>query len=112
MDLRESAQSFLKRHGRTLLILVAVVLVVDNIFGTHGYVTLQRRQKEIAALQKQLQQLNEENRQLGEQVRALKSDPQLIEKIARDELGLARPGEVIIRIPQQPANSPGGPGKP
>jgi len=24
----------------------------------------------------------------------------LIEKIARDDLGLARPGEIIIRIPQ------------
>jgi cell division protein FtsB len=25
----------------------------------------------------------------------------LIEKIARDDLGLARPGEIIIRIPQE-----------
>jgi cell division protein FtsB len=32
-------------------------------------------------------------------VRELKSDPHKIEKIARDELGLARPGEVIIKIP-------------
>jgi cell division protein FtsB len=33
-------------------------------------------------------------------VKALKSDPHKIESIARDELGLAKPGEVIIKIPQ------------
>jgi cell division protein FtsB len=32
-------------------------------------------------------------------VRELKTDPHKIEKIARDELGLAKPGEVIIKIP-------------
>jgi cell division protein FtsB len=33
-------------------------------------------------------------------VRDLKTDPHKIERIARDELGLARPGEVIIKIPR------------
>jgi len=33
-------------------------------------------------------------------VRELKTDPHKIEKIARDELGLAKPGEVIIKIPR------------
>ena len=44
--------------------------------------------------------MNKENVQLEEEVKELKSDPHKIEKIARDELGLARPGEVIIKIPQ------------
>jgi cell division protein FtsB len=37
---------------------------------------------------------------LSYEVKALKSDPHKIESIARDELGLAKPGEVIIKIPQ------------
>ena len=45
-------------------------------------------------------QLNKENLQLEEEVKELKTDPHKIEKIARDELGLARPGEVIIEIPR------------
>jgi cell division protein FtsB len=44
--------------------------------------------------------LNKENLQLEQEVRELKTDPRKIEKIARDELGLARPGEVIIKIPR------------
>ncbi|MGC2234197.1 MAG: septum formation initiator family protein, partial [Candidatus Acidiferrum sp.] len=49
----------------------------------------------------ELQQLNKENAALDQERQALKSDPRLIEKIARDDLGLARPGEIIIRIPQE-----------
>lgn len=96
----ETLREFLQRHMRTILGLVVVVLLVHNIFGTHGFFAMRRTQKEIAAVKKDLGRLNEENRQLAEQVKSLKSDPQLIEKIARDELGLARPGEVIIKIPQ------------
>ena len=112
MALPDNLRPFLRRHGRTILGLLMVLLLMDNIFGTHGYLAMRRTQKEIAALKKDLQRLSDENQQLAEQVKALKSDPQLIEKIARDELGLARPGEVIIRIPQQPANSSAAPGKP
>ncbi len=43
--------------------------------------------------------LNKENIELGDQVRALKTDPRLIEKIAREDLQRAKPGEIIIRIP-------------
>ncbi len=105
----DSAESFLKKHLRTLLGILAVVLLMDNIFGTHGLLAMRRMQREIAAVKKDLERMSEENRQLGQQVRELKSDPQLIEKIARDELGLARPGEVIIKIPQQPQSGPAKP---
>jgi cell division protein FtsB len=47
-----------------------------------------------------LDQLSKENAELAQEVKDLNSDPRLIEKIARDDLGLARPGEIIIRIPQ------------
>ncbi len=102
MGLQERARELLKEYGKTLLIILVVLLVMDNIFGTHGYLAMRRTQIEIEGVKKELARLNAENQELAEQVKALKSDPQLIEKIARDELGLARPGEVIIKIPQQP----------
>jgi cell division protein FtsB len=52
-----------------------------------------------------LDRLNKENLELGDQVRALKTDPRLIEKIAREDLQRAKPGEIIIRIP--PSQAPG-----
>jgi cell division protein FtsB len=112
MNIAESAKSMLRAYGRTLLILLVVLLVMDNIFGTHGFLAMRHTQKEIELVKKDLDRLHQENLQLGEQVKALKTDPQLIEKIARDELGLARPGEVIIRIPQPPQGATPAPGKP
>lgn len=102
----------LRRYSRTLLILVVILLITDNVFGTHGFLAMRRTQKEIAAVKRDIDRLNKENLELAEQVKALKTDPQLIEKIARDELGLARRGEVIIRIPQPQQGPSRAPAKP
>jgi cell division protein FtsB len=47
-------------------------------------------------------QLAAENERLRHEIDALKSDVRAIEDIARDELGLVRPGEIIIRIEEEP----------
>jgi cell division protein FtsB len=43
--------------------------------------------------------LNEENQRLAERVHDLRTDPHAIEKLARESSLLAKPGEVIIKIP-------------
>ncbi len=108
MDASEKIRALLRQHGRALLGLLVLVLVVHDIFGTHGYLAMRRKQQEIKKVKAALEQLNKENLQLEQEVKELKTDPHKIEKIARDELGLARPGEVIIKIPQSqqlPQNS-------
>jgi len=99
-DASEGAAAFLRQHGATLLGLLLLALVVHDIFGTHGYLAMRRTQQEIKKVKADIEQLDRENVQLGDEVKDLKSDPRKIEKIARDELGLAKPGEVIIKIPQ------------
>jgi cell division protein FtsL len=96
----EQTMPFLRHYGGALLGLLLFALVVHDIFGTHGYLAMRRTQQEIKKVNADIQQLNKENVQLEEEVKDLKSDPRKIEKIARDELGLAKPGEVIIKIPQ------------
>ena len=97
--------AFLGRHGRTILALFVLALVVHDVFGPHGFIAMRRTQNEIDRVKKDLDRLNKENLELGDQVRALKTDPRVIEKIAREDLQRAKPGEIIIRIPpsQQPA---------
>ena len=77
-----------------------------RLIGPHGFIAMRRTQTEIDRVKKDLARLDKENAELGDQVRALKTDPRLIEKIAREDLQRAKPGEIIIRIPpsqQQPA---------
>jgi cell division protein FtsL len=61
---------------------------------------MRRTQSEIKKVEAALDQLNKENLDLEQEVKELKTDPYKIEGIARNEIGLARPGEVIIKIPQ------------
>jgi cell division protein FtsB len=96
----EKTPPLLRHYGPALLGLLVLVLVVHDIFGAHGYLAMRRTQQEIEKVNADLDKLNRENLQLEQEVRELKTDPHKIEKIARDELGLARPGEVIIKIPR------------
>ena len=100
MSAEEEFRSLMRPYGRGLLGLLMLVMIVHDVFGTHGFLAMRRTQNEIAKVKADLEQLSKENAALEQEVKDLKSDPALIEKIARDDLGLARPGEVIIRIPQ------------
>ncbi len=99
--LEENPQRFFRRNGRLLLGGVLLLVFVHDIFGTHGFMAMRRTQKEIERVHAEIEHLDTENQQLEEQVHALKSDPKLIERIAREEMGLARPGEIIIKLPPQ-----------
>jgi cell division protein FtsL len=96
----EKMRSLMRQYGRGLLGLLMLVMIVHDVFGTHGFLAMRRTQNEIQKVKANLEQLSKENAALAQEVKDLNSDPRLIEKIARDDLGLARPGEIIIRIPQ------------
>lgn len=93
-------RALLSRHGRSLLGLLVAVMIVHDLFGTHGFLAMRRTRNEIDKVKADITQLSKENADLEQQVKDLKTDPKLIEKIARDDLGLARPDEHIIRLPQ------------
>ena len=97
----EKIRLLLRQYGSGLLGLLLLVMFVHDIFGTHGFLAMRRTESEIKKVKADLEQLSKENAVLEQETKDLKSDPRLIEKIARDDLGLARPGEIIIRIPQE-----------
>ena len=92
-------QPFLQRWGSTIFVLLLMALVAHVLFAEHGFVAMRRAQKEAETLRQEIAQLNEENQKLSGEIQALKSDPQLIERIAREEMGLARHGELIFKLP-------------
>jgi len=60
---------------------------------------MRRTQKEIEEIRDQIGEINTKNKSLTDQVNSLKTDPKAIERIAREEMGLARPGELIYKLP-------------
>lgn len=97
---------FFRENAAAFLWTGLALLVVQDVFGTHGVLSMRRSQREAAEIRKEIQKLNDENRQLQDRVRDLKSDPQAIEEIARKEMGLARPGELIFKLPGRSAEVP------
>lgn len=99
-------REFLRRNLSWFLAFALSLLLLQDIFGTHGLIAMRRSQQEAAQVQREIDQINDENRQLQGRVKALKSDPATIERIAREEMGLARPGEYIFKIPSKPGDPP------
>jgi cell division protein FtsB len=87
-----------RRVARYVLAFVTVVLVIDAIFGEKGLIALLNARRDFAAVEAALAQARAENTRLREDARRLREDPSAIEEIARRELGLIKPGEVLFII--------------
>lgn len=99
MSRLEPPASFWRRHARQILIVALLALAIHDILGPHGFLAMRRTQKELEQLRADTARLNQENDQLADRVTSLKSDPKSIERIAREEMNLARPGEMIFKLP-------------
>ena len=104
-ELRWDIQT-VQRNAIYILLLVCIALVVHEIFGQHGFLAMRRQQKEVEALQQQLQGLQQENLELEKQIKALRSDPKAIERVAREQMRMARPGEIIYTLPAKETKRP------
>ena len=76
-------------------ILLALYLLTSFIMGEMGLVKYYRMKAEYNTLTEEISALKQDNARLVRDVRALRSDPACIERIARDKLGLARQGEIV-----------------
>ena len=82
-----------------MLVFVTVVCALVYAIFTHpGVDRLEVLQAELDELQTQNRQLAERNDELERQILALRDDPRLAERRARESVGLARPGELIFQF--------------
>ena len=105
MSFVEQLRGFWRRNWNWFLAAALALLLLQDVFGTHGLLAMRRSHKEADRMQQEINRVNEENRQLEERVKALKTDPQTIERIAREEMGLARPGEYIVKVQPNPGDA-------
>ncbi len=61
--------------------------------------------RQVAELEHHRSRLLAENRSLREEIRRLQ-DPAYVERLAREELGLVRPGEIAVVLVPQPTPTP------
>lgn len=95
-----SMSAWLRQHSTGLLVLACSLLLMQDVFGAHGLMAMQRSQRQAVQVRAEIQRLDAENSKLEQQIHALKTDPATIECIARDQMGLARQGESVFKLPQ------------
>lgn len=80
---------------------IAALLIVCAIAFTTTFLELFRLQQDADRLVRMRQALQQESAALREEIRALHTR-EYIEKIAREQLGLVKPGEIALLIVQPP----------
>lgn len=100
---RPDAAPARRKSLHLLLVFVTLVLVIDALVGEKGLLETIRARKQHQQLTASIERLRTENAALREEARRLREDPSAIESLARQELGLIRPGEMLFIVKDAPA---------
>ena len=78
--------------------IVFVALTVGSVFGDRGLLTLFQKRRQVDELRREIDVLRGDNAGLAAEIAALRTSPRSVERLAREELGLARPDEVVFLL--------------
>ena len=92
------------RTARYLLMFVACVLIANALVGEKGLAAILRANRQQRELASSIAELKRENAGLRQYARQLREGPQMIEHLARRELGLIEPGEKLFIIAPTPSS--------
>jgi cell division protein FtsB len=107
----EFAQGMWRPAATAVAVLLTLLLGWHVVNGRNGISAWQQKRAEERQLHKEIDSLNQENARLRDRVERLKSDPDAIGQVAREQLHYARPNEVIVTLPPERPAQAGGAGR-
>ncbi len=91
------------RLSRTLFLAVLALAAYYALFGgPYSVIEMRAAARERDQLQLRVDSLHEVNERLTARVDSLENDPTVLERVAREEFGMVKPGEVIYRRSEEP----------
>ena len=91
-----------KRFPKVVLIAILLLVFFFAYLFFSGYLDLRKVGQRLARMEEENKKLARENKRLEEEIKALEGDPFYIEKIAREELGMVKKGEIVYEIISSP----------
>ena len=88
-----------------LLASLILLLLLVTVVGERGALHLWRLRGEKTQLDEQNYRLQKTNEELRQRIARIRNDNRYLEKLAREELNLVRPGEVVYRFPKAEAGA-------
>lgn len=95
-------KSLLIRAGTVVFGLLTLSMVILTLVSDRGLLEVRRQAGRLMALENEAVRIQGENDALIEEIETLNTDPAEIERRAREDLKLVRPGEVILVLPPDP----------
>lgn len=85
---------------------VAALVVGGIVYGVlrdeEGVMHVFRERSRLQDLSHSVSTLKEENNKLRAEIKALREDPRAVEKLAREDLGLSKEGEIVFILEGEP----------
>ncbi|HEV8642508.1 MAG TPA: septum formation initiator family protein [Methylomirabilota bacterium] len=85
--------------GTGVAVLFGILL---GVYGMGGLLRIQQMHREIEVAERDIAALRVQTEKLTRTIDRLRNDPAYIEKLGREEHGLVREGETILKFPPKP----------
>jgi len=83
-------------HSKIIWAIILLLIFYIVFLFSDKYARTLQLKEDIKVLESEIEELKTKNNNLSEEVESLKSDKS-VEKIAREELGLTKPDEILIK---------------
>ena len=101
MDDRSVTKGLLVRIALGVFGLLTIAVLVLAVFNDKGMLQVRNQSNKLTDIQDEVLKLDAENKQLKKEIQALRTDPTTIERLAREELKLVKPGEIVLVSPEK-----------
>jgi cell division protein FtsB len=90
-------------RGRALLLAAfGAVALLTLTYGGQSLARVWQMKRDVESLEREIVTLRAETGRLTAVVNRLRTDPDFIEQVAREDLGLVKPGERVLKLPPSP----------
>lgn len=91
------------KHKNIFIIILATLCVVFLLvyFAPCGIQRYLQVKENLTLINSELDELKQKNQELTEEIALLKTDPNYVEKIARQKLGMLKKNEVLFVMPEK-----------
>lgn len=88
---------------KSIALTLIIVSVLIYLFSPN-FLRLTKAYRQIQVLQDEIRTLQVQNQKIQDEIYSLKYDPIYIEKVAREDLGMSKPKEVIYKFEESQDN--------
>jgi cell division protein FtsB len=100
MAQRKLMQGLVSRIAIGVFGLLTVAMILLAIFDDRGALAIREKHQQLEELNRDIDDATQKNEEFRKEINALRSDHDAIEKVAREQLKLVKPGEIVIQTPE------------